>query len=152
MNFSDQNLDDARASLRRLYTALDKVEAGDGGAPDWSEPRAAAFREAMNDDFNTPIAVAVLFELAARSTEPSRRGRAAAQGAGVGPRHPAAGAARLPAGGQRRRRGGISRRIEERRAAKSAGDYAGPTRSGRAWPRKGIVLKDSAAGTTWVRA
>ena len=101
VNFSDQNLDDARASLRRLYTALDKVDVpGDPGAPDWSEPRAAAFREAMNDDFNTPIAVSVLFELAAEVNRASpTRGRPAAQGAGVGSRPPAAGAARLPAGG-----------------------------------------------------
>jgi cysteinyl-tRNA synthetase len=73
VNFSDQNLDDARSSLRRLYTALDKVEvAGDPGAPDWSEPRAAAFREAMNDDFNTSIAVSVLFELAAEVNRSAR--------------------------------------------------------------------------------
>ncbi|MEO8080899.1 MAG: cysteine--tRNA ligase, partial [Caldimonas sp.] len=55
-NFSDVGLDDARSALRRLYTALDGVDAGPG-VVDWSEPRAAAFREAMNDDFNTPIAV-----------------------------------------------------------------------------------------------
>jgi cysteinyl-tRNA synthetase len=73
VNFSDLNLDDAAASLRRLYTALDKVEvAGDAGAPDWNEPRAAAFREAMNDDFNTAIAVSVLFDLAAEVNRAAR--------------------------------------------------------------------------------
>jgi cysteinyl-tRNA synthetase len=64
-NFSDVNLEDARTALRRLYTALGSVPLGD--APfeiDWAEPRAAAFRAAMNDDFNTPSALAVLFELA----------------------------------------------------------------------------------------
>ena len=63
-NFSDHNLDDARNALRRLYTALDG--AGRAGATpiDWTQPQAAAFRAAMDDDFNTPPAVAVLFELA----------------------------------------------------------------------------------------
>ena len=58
-NFSDANLDDARAALRRLYGALDAVPAKPG-AVDWSQPAAARFREAMDEDFNTPRAVAVL--------------------------------------------------------------------------------------------
>src|SRR5204862_5199655 len=62
-NFSDANLDDARNALRRLYTALDAAPAADMDI-DWSQPQAKAFREAMNDDFNTPGAVALLFELA----------------------------------------------------------------------------------------
>ncbi|MDB5817518.1 MAG: cysteinyl-tRNA synthetase, partial [Rhizobacter sp.] len=62
-NFSDVHLDDARNSLRRLYTALDGLDVP-SAAVDWSQAQAAAFRDAMNDDFNTPQAVAVLFELA----------------------------------------------------------------------------------------
>jgi cysteinyl-tRNA synthetase len=62
-NFSDAHLDDARTALRRLYTALDGVAPSDA-ALDWSQPQAAAFRAAMNEDFNTPLALAVLFELA----------------------------------------------------------------------------------------
>src|SRR5436190_11047644 len=62
-NFSDAALDDAKAALTRLYTALDGVAAADAPV-DWSLPRAAAFRAAMDDDFNTPGAVAVLFDLA----------------------------------------------------------------------------------------
>jgi cysteinyl-tRNA synthetase len=62
-NFSDGNLDDARNSLRRLYTALLDLDVP--AAPiDWSHPLAARFQEAMNDDFGTPEAVAVLFEIA----------------------------------------------------------------------------------------
>jgi cysteinyl-tRNA synthetase len=64
-NFSDANLDDARNSLRRLYTALDAVAAADDPI-EWSQAQPKAFRDAMNDDFNTPGAVAVLFELAAK--------------------------------------------------------------------------------------
>ncbi len=63
LNYSDQHLDDANAALTRLYTALKAVPA-QTGAVDWNEPHAARFLAAMNDDFNTPEAVAVLQELA----------------------------------------------------------------------------------------
>src|SRR5258706_7259476 len=63
INYSDQHLDDARAALTRLYTALKAVPAK--AAPiDWELPQVRRFRDAMDDDFNTPEAVAVLFELA----------------------------------------------------------------------------------------
>lgn len=65
LNYSDLHLDDAKRALDRLYTALK------GDAPteaemtfEWSEPHAQRFREAMNDDFNTSEAIAVLFDLA----------------------------------------------------------------------------------------
>ena len=63
LNYSDQHLDDAKGALTRLYMALKAVPANAGDI-DWTEPHAARFREAMNDDFNTPEAVAVLFDLA----------------------------------------------------------------------------------------
>jgi cysteinyl-tRNA synthetase len=63
LNYSDAHLDDARASLTRLYTSLKDVEL-DGAALDWNESYARRFHAAMNDDFNTPLAVSVLFELA----------------------------------------------------------------------------------------
>jgi len=153
VNFSDQNLDDARASLRRLYTALDKVAAGEVGEPDWSEPRAAAFREAMNDDFNTPIAVALLFELAAevnRASRPEDARLLKALGAVLGILQQAP-RAFLQAGSSVNE-AAIIRRIEERRAAKSVGDYARADAIRKSLAEEGIVLKDSAAGTTWVRA
>ncbi|MCE9657802.1 MAG: cysteine--tRNA ligase [Burkholderiales bacterium] len=154
VNFSDLNLDDAKASLRRLYTALDKVAVpGEPGAPDWSEPRAAAFREAMNDDFNTPIAVSVLFELAAevnRAARPedARLLKSLAATLGILQQEPRT---YLQAGSSVDE-AGIARRIEERRAAKSAGNYALADAIRKSLAEEGIVLKDSAAGTTWVRA
>ncbi|HCE09789.1 MAG TPA: cysteine--tRNA ligase [Oxalobacteraceae bacterium] len=63
LNYSDVHLDDAKQALTRLYTALKEV-APDGKALDKSEPHAARFAEAMDDDFNTPLAIAVLFDLA----------------------------------------------------------------------------------------
>ena len=63
LNYSDQHLDDARQALTRLYTALKAHDVAPAQV-DWNEPHAARFREAMDDDFNTPEAVAVLFDLA----------------------------------------------------------------------------------------
>ncbi|MGZ5239419.1 MAG: cysteine--tRNA ligase [Caldimonas sp.] len=152
-NFSDAHLDDAKAALRRLYTALDKVAAPEGAPLDWSEPRAGAFRDAMNDDFNTPIAVAVLFELA---SEVNRSGRPVDArllknlGATLGILQQAPSA--YLQSGSAVDEAAITRQIEERRAAKSAGDYARADAIRKGLADQGIVLKDSAQGTTWVRA
>ncbi len=65
LHYSDQHLDDAKRALDRLYTALKGSDTGEAAGPmDWSEPHARRFRDAMNDDFNTPDAIAVLFDLA----------------------------------------------------------------------------------------
>jgi hypothetical protein len=63
LNYSDAHLDDARTALKRLYTALQLVPPADV-AIDWSEPYAVRFKTAMDEDFGTPEAVAVLFDLA----------------------------------------------------------------------------------------
>jgi cysteinyl-tRNA synthetase len=63
INYSDQTLDDAKQALTRLYTALKDVGALTGPV-DWEQPYARRFQEAMDDDFNTPEAIAVLFDLA----------------------------------------------------------------------------------------
>ena len=63
LNYSDTHLDDARTALARLYVAL-KTTAPETKTIDWNEPHAQRFAEAMNDDFNTPIAISVLFDLA----------------------------------------------------------------------------------------
>jgi cysteinyl-tRNA synthetase len=63
LNYSDAHLDDAKGALTRLYTAL-KDRLPDDRELDWAEPHAARFADAMNDDFNTPIAISVLFDLA----------------------------------------------------------------------------------------
>jgi cysteinyl-tRNA synthetase len=153
-NFSDLNLDDAKSALRRLYTALDKAAVPDTGEPlDWSEPRAAAFREAMNDDFNTPIAVSVLFELAAvvnRGGSPADARLLKGLGATLGILQQAP-RTYLQAGSAVDETA-IARLIEERRLAKAAGDYPRSDAIRKSLADQGIVLKDSAAGTTWVRA
>ena len=63
LNYSDVHLDDAKLALTRLYTALRGHVVSDS-VIDWQHPQAARFKEAMDDDFNTPEAFAVLFDLA----------------------------------------------------------------------------------------
>src|SRR5205085_3172049 len=65
VNFTWETLQDAGNALRGLYTALREVPPAALDAIDWNEPHAARFRDAMNDDFDTPIAFSVLHELRA---------------------------------------------------------------------------------------
>jgi len=63
LNYSDQHLDDTKLALTRLYTALRGIDVVDANI-DWQHPHAQRFKQAMDDDFNTPEAMAVLFDLA----------------------------------------------------------------------------------------
>ncbi|HZH06854.1 MAG TPA: DALR domain-containing protein, partial [Lautropia sp.] len=152
LNYSDVHLEDARGALRRLYTALDSVPAGDVPV-DWSEPHAARFKAAMDNDFATPEAVAVLFDLAAqvnRTKSTSAASMLKGLGACLGllqgdPRAFLQGAHSLDAEV-------IERRIAERAQAKRERDFAAADRIRQELLAQGIVLKDSAAGTTWEAA
>ena len=151
-NFSDVSLDDARTALRRLYTALDAVTPAEV-AIDWALGPAAAFKAAMDDDFNTPGALAVLFELANqvnrdRSAQDAGLLKALGGVLGVLQQSPKA----FLQAGAGLDEGAIEAQIAARAAAKAGRDFAEADRIRKALLDQGIELKDSATGTTWVRA
>jgi len=149
-NFSDTHLEDARTALRRLYTALQTVTPATT-ALDWSQPQAAAFGAAMNEDFNTPLALAVMFDLAnelnrTRSPETAALLRHLGGVLGVLQQEP-----------QAYMQGGldataIEAAIAARQKAKAAKDYAEADRIRKDLLAKGVELKDGPSGTTWVKA
>ena len=162
-NFSDQLLEAARSGLRRLYIALDgvgvdtvvdHVAGSTADDPiDWTQPRAAAFRDAMNDDFNTPVALATLFEIAAdlnRRSQPGDAHLLRSLGATLGILQQAP--QRYLQAGSGLDAASISSLIDERRGAKAAKDFERADAIRKQLADSGIELKDSAGGTTWVRA
>jgi cysteinyl-tRNA synthetase len=152
LNYSDVHLDDARNALKRLYTAIDAVPPAEV-AIDWAQPHAARFKAAMDNDFGTPEAVAVLFELAAeanRSKSAAAAGLLKALGGVLGllqadPR------AYLQAGAGLDH-ASIQQQIAARAAAKKAKNFTEADRIRDALLARGIVLKDSPTGTTWETA
>ena len=161
INYSDENVQQARAALDRLYTALRGVRPAESVAEGEIEAR---FREAMNDDFNTPEAFAVLQSVArelntAKSAgrEADARGLAARlvrlggvlgllqqdaeswfkQGASTG-------AAAL---GDAQIEGLIAARVAARRAR----NWAESDRIRDQLAASGVLLEDGPKGTTWRR-
>jgi len=152
-NFSDVVLEETRSSLKRLYTALQA--AGDLvalPAIDWAEPRAAAFKAAMDDDFNTPGAVAVLFDLAGSVNRGGTADAALLKALGgvLGVlQQPPAQYLQGSVGVDETR---IQQLMDERSAAKQARDFTRADAIRDELAALGIVLKDSPQGTTWVKA
>jgi len=152
LNYSDVHLSDAKGALKRLYTALQSVTPADVKI-DWAEPLAARFKAAMDEDFGTPEAVAVLFELAGevnRTGSAERSGLLKALGGLLGllqtdpTVYLQAGAGLDEAA--------IQAQIQARADAKKAKNFAEADRIRKDLLAQGIVLKDSAAGTTWEAA
>jgi cysteinyl-tRNA synthetase len=167
LNYSDAHLDDARQALKRLYTALSLVAPAQV-AIDWTEPHAARFKAAMDEDFGTPEAIAVLFDLAGevnKTRSPELAGLLKALGGclGILQCDPEAYLQWMPPDGpstrfgipsviQRPSKDQIQAQIAARAAAKAGKDFAEADRIRNALLAQGIVLKDSAAGTTWEAA
>ena len=152
LNYSDAHLEDAKGALTRLYTTLANVAPDDAGV-EWGEAHAQRFKAAMEDDFNTAEAVAVLFDLAHaanKAASPRLAGQLKALGGILGV---------LQRPSQEFLQGGAdadSARIEAliaaRQAAKQARNWAEADRIRDALKAEGIVLEDGPQGTSWRRA
>lgn len=159
LNYSDQHLDNARAALTTLYTALRGLDLPPPAAPPQGEAAERFFR-AMDDDFNTPEAMAVLFDLA-REVNRLRAGdpaQAVGPGAllkqlggllGLLQNDPQAFLQGAPPAGLSDAE--IQRLIDQRLAARRAKDWAAADRVRNALKEQGIVLEDGPGGTTWRR-
>lgn len=156
LNYSQENLDNAKASLSRLYTALRDVKVGpaQGG-----EEYVERFKTFMDDDFNTPGAISVLFELAkavnvAQGSEAEGlAGRLVELGSVLGLLY------QDPVEYLQGKTDGVDEDvaliealIEERKQARARKDFAAADEARNKLTAMGVVLEDGPKGTTWRRA
>jgi cysteinyl-tRNA synthetase len=149
LNYSDAHLEDARNALRRLYTALVLVPAIDQ-VIDWSAPFARAFKSAMDNDFGTPEAVSVLFDLATevnKTRSPELAGLLRGLGGCLGLLQAEPG--RFLQAGAGLEPSAIDALIARRAQAKAERNFAEADRLRQELLSQGIVLKDAPGGTTW---
>ena len=153
LNYSDAHLDDAKLALTRLYTALRDVPANANIAND--SLYYQRFMEAMQDDFNTPEAIAVLFDLANqlnKTKSPVLAGELKAMAGILGLLQRDA-QQFLQAGEQNAGQNEqIQAKIEARAQAKRDKNFALADSIRAELLAQGIILEDSAQGTTWRRA
>jgi len=169
LNYSDQNLEEAHANLTRLYSTLQNTTPGTIDI-DWTNAFAERFRAAMDDDFNTPEACAVLFDLATetnRTRSSNDAGLLKALGGVLGLlgrapieylQRPALGAGNFQRSGQGQAyvesspsTEQIQAMIGQRTAARKAKNFAESDRIRNELLAAGIVLEDGPGGTTWRR-
>ncbi|NIR28299.1 MAG: cysteine--tRNA ligase [Gammaproteobacteria bacterium] len=160
VNYTDRVLDSARGGLTTLYMALRGLPAAE---PEAHDAYLERFCAAMDDDFNTPEALAVLFDLAHEINRV--RGESPEKAARLGTRLRHLGGilgllqddpdewlkTQAGKGIETLDRGAIERLIAERTAARKARDFAKADRIRDDLAAQGIALEDSASGTTWRR-
>ena len=159
LNYSEDHLQQADSAVRRLYTALRGLDAGEG-APE--EDWRARVRAAMDDDFNTPEAISVLFDLAheinrARAADPDHAHALAGTLRSLGGVLGLLGAdpdawLRGETGGEGPDEDAVEAMIAKRTEARVRRDWAEADRLRDELAATGIVLEDGAQGTVWRRA
>jgi cysteinyl-tRNA synthetase len=154
LNYADLHLEDARQALNRLYLALRDVPP-ESEVVDWQAPQAVRFKAALDDDFNTPQALVVLFELAGEINK-ARSVNAANLLKGLGA---VLGLLQSPPLQHLQQLNGcvmgeqdIVGLIAQRQLARQSKDYAEGDRIRQQLLSAGIMLEDSAQGTTWRRS
>nr|WP_116964837.1 cysteine--tRNA ligase [Fastidiosibacter lacustris] len=161
INYSKENLDQAKAAVERLYSALRGIEIMQiDGLPDNKDEYIAAFKVAMDNDFNTPEALPVLFSLAKeinkyRASNIERATQYAhllLQLANVlGILHYPAEAYFKHSGENVLPDSEIEAMIQQRIEAKQKKDYASADNIRNTLAQSGIVLEDTGTGTLWKR-
>lgn len=159
LNYSEENLKQARTALERLYTALRGTDAN--AAPAGGEAFEARFREAMDDDFNTPEAYSALFDLAREVNRLKGEDMAAASGMAAELRKLANVLGLLQQEPEQFLQGGaqvgdgevaeIEALIKQRNEARAAKDWALADAARDRLNEMNIVLEDGPQGTTWRR-
>ncbi len=158
LHYSDQHLEDAKRALDRLYTALKGSEVSDiNPAIDWNEPYARRFSDAMNDDFNTPDAIALLFDLASEANKTGSPGDMSlmkALGSILGllqrdPQQYFQDASLVGDSNFAPER--IEQMIQQRLVARANKNYGEADRIRKALLEADIILEDGPTGTTWRR-
>jgi len=157
LNYSDSHLEDAKHALDRLYTALKGNIVTNKPKLDWNNIHAQRFMGAMNDDFNTPEAIAVLFDLANETNKKSlKQGADLLKGLGgilgllqQDPQQYFQDDASL--GDSAYTSEQIEDLIQERVTARKEGDYARADEIRKDLFNAGVVLEDNPQGTGWRR-
>jgi cysteinyl-tRNA synthetase len=166
LNYSHENLDNGKAALARLYTTLRGVKQAAGQNAPVCETYNEAFHRAMDDDFNTPEAIAVLFEIAReinknRDSDPEKSASLAACLAALGnilgllqadpESYFRESAAVQDSATAVLTESGIEDLLARRITAREARDWAEADRIRDELDAAGVVIEDGPAGTTWRR-
>ncbi|MFM2478818.1 cysteine--tRNA ligase [Celerinatantimonas sp. MCCC 1A17872] len=160
LNYSEDNLKQARAAVERLYTALRAVTPVEP-SDDLVKSYRDAFIEAMDDDFNTPEALPVLFDLAkainkVKDSAPEQAGQYASVlielGSVLGLCGEDPEVYLQGASGDDGQSSKIEALIKQRNDARAAKDWAAADQARDALSAMGVVLEDGPQGTTWRKA